>query len=156
MRETLVAEFELVRSRTLELMDDLGDESADRIPEGFRNNLRWHLGHIYTVHEQYIFSKLGQETKIHDQFVSLFGNGSSPEDWDGVPATLTELKNLLSEQLERTEAYLSSADLYAQLPEPIAFGTRFQFNRISELITFIIFHEGNHLGFMKALKKLSV
>jgi hypothetical protein len=151
MKEGLLAEFELIRSRTVNLLEGVSEEMADVIPEGFRNNLRWHFGHIYTVHEQLLMRNLKQPFQLPETFPKWFGNGTSPAEWVTAPPTLAELKNCLQEQANRTKQIFSSMELSEEFPEPIALGKSLLFTRVSDLFSFMFYHEGSHSGFLKAL-----
>ena len=48
-------QLEFVRSQTLKLAEGVSEKAADLVPDGFRNNIRWHLGHIYVVLERLAF-----------------------------------------------------------------------------------------------------
>lgn len=56
--EMIFKQINLVRQNTLNEMENLTEEQADQMPEGFRNTIRWNLGHIYTV-QNALISKFG-------------------------------------------------------------------------------------------------
>lgn len=59
MESHLFKQMDFVRGQTLKLMEGVTEEQADVIPEGFRNSIRWNLGHIYVVTERIAFQYIG-------------------------------------------------------------------------------------------------
>jgi hypothetical protein len=50
MKEEMIFNIlEKVRANTLQNAEGITEEAADRMPEGFNNTIRWHLGHIYVA-----------------------------------------------------------------------------------------------------------
>lgn len=47
--EMLLKHLELVRANALRALESTTEEMADAMPAGFRNTIRWNLGHIYNV-----------------------------------------------------------------------------------------------------------
>ena len=67
------------------------------IPEGFNNNIHWHLGHILVAADMFILK--GNEV-APAEFKAFFSNGTKPADWSAdVPSVETVLA-LLQKQAE--------------------------------------------------------
>src|SRR5689334_2802702 len=110
MMEThLFSQLNFVRGQTLSLMEGVTEEIADRVPEGFRNSIRWNLGHIYVVMERYSFHYTGLTQLLPEGFKEQFEFGTSPlsRPETVVVPTLPELEVLLKGQLARVEEALS-------------------------------------------------
>lgn len=92
-----------VRGQTLKLMDGVTEETADRIPDGFRNTIRWQLGHIYVVLERFAFQFMGLPLHLPEGFKEQFEYGTTPLNRPNSVAvpTLPELESLLKDQQER-------------------------------------------------------
>ena len=56
MREFLFNQLKAVRGDTINVVKELSESQADSIPEGFNNNIRWNLGHVYVVQELFAFA----------------------------------------------------------------------------------------------------
>ncbi len=50
-------QFEITRGALLKFMETLDDKTADTQPEGFNNTIRWHIGHVLTAAEVFMFGK---------------------------------------------------------------------------------------------------
>ncbi|MDQ0190960.1 DinB family protein [Alicyclobacillus cycloheptanicus] len=138
------------RSAVLSLVNDVSEEAADTIPNGFRNNIRWHLGHIYIVQENLIFGAAHIHRTLPEGFKEAFSMGTSPADWKSRPASLDTLKEVLTSQSGRVvEAFEGKLD--DALPSPVKIGS-VEMSAPRDLISFAVFHEGQHIGIIKGLK----
>ncbi|PNB76552.1 DinB family protein, partial [Pseudomonas sp. FW305-BF6] len=81
---------------------------ADRVPEGFRNSIRWNVGHIYVVVERFAFQYLGLPQNLPEGFKEQFEYGTSPlnNHTYRIP-TLSELDELLKAQQVRIQESLT-------------------------------------------------
>ena len=60
-------------------METLDDKTVDTQPEGFNNTIRWHIGHVLTAAETFMF---GREFKqLPTEYPGMFGYGSRPSKW---------------------------------------------------------------------------
>ncbi len=50
--EVLFTQLESYRREVLGVLEDITEEQAEVIPAGFKNNIRWNLGHMYL--DQYL------------------------------------------------------------------------------------------------------
>lgn len=55
MDQIIFKQLKFVRSVTVRAVEGLSEGILDSIPEGFNNNIRWNLGHIYLVQEKFAF-----------------------------------------------------------------------------------------------------
>jgi len=155
MEKNLFDHLAFNRTQTLKAMEGVTEELADRIPPNFRNNIRWQLGHIYTVTEILAFLQLKLPMNLPEGFMERFTNGKSPlDDIDKtVPLpTLPELESLLKEQYERVREVLTG-----RLNESIPIlntGLDFDLHSPKELLTYNLYHEGLHIGIITAYKKM--
>jgi uncharacterized damage-inducible protein DinB len=145
--EMIFKQINLVRQNTLNEMENLTEEQADQMPEGFRNTIRWNLGHIYTVQNALISKFGGKNIDTPSRCLELFAPGTKPADWQGEVPTLDELKQLLKEQPVKLKEALAG-QLDEKSAEPFK-----SLSTIGELLNFTMYHEGMHLGTIKGLKK---
>ncbi|WP_010530194.1 DinB family protein [Lentibacillus jeotgali] len=145
--EMIFQQINLVRQNTLNEMEDLSEEQADQIPEGFRNTIRWNLGHIYTVQNVLLSKFGGKNIETPPRYLELFAPGTKPADWQGDVPTLDELGQLLEEQPVKLREALSG-QLDEKAAEPFQ-----SLSTIGEILNFTMYHEGMHVGTIKGLKK---
>jgi len=121
------------------------------IPDGFRNNIAWNIGHLVVTQQLLHYPLSGLEMYIDDATVAQFRKGSSPQEWETRPSmvpifdAIEEMPRRLGEDFERgrfttfTE-YKTSAGVVLR-----SFEDALHFNN---------FHEGIHLGVILSLAKI--
>ncbi|WML48514.1 DinB family protein [Neobacillus sp. PS3-34] len=155
MEQFLFNQLAFVRGQTLKLMDGVTEEMADRIPEGFRNTIRWNLGHIYVVLERISFQYLGLPQHLPEGFKEQFENGTSPLDATAsyrVP-TLLELETLLKEQQARIHDTLAHR-LHEKVIPPYTTSAGMTLETPEQFLSFNLYHEGMHLTVIRMYKNL--
>lgn len=142
-------QFQLTRQMLLNFVQDLNEEVSQVQPEGFNNNIRWHIGHLLVTSESFMFGYPKKSTNIPVEYASLFNMGTNPAAWEGEVPSIQELSKCLKEQAKRINAI--PEDFFEQkLP--------FKFpldgiEKYSDLYALMLHHESEHLGQMKAMKR---
>jgi len=154
MAHYLLDQLEFARQGTLHIVSDVTESQADLIPQGFNNNIRWNLGHIYLVQEQFAFVFSQGPVQIPDGFVELFATGSKPTDWKLKPPTLSDIVQMLAEQSKRIRLNLENR-LDEPVENPLTIAA-LSLKTVEEFLSFTLFHEGIHSQMLKILKNLSV
>ena len=154
MEQFLFNQLAFVRNQTLNLLDGVSEEMADRIPEGFRNTIRWNVGHIYVVVERFAFQYLGLPQNLPEGFKEQFEYGTSPLNTHEyrVP-TLSELEELLKAQQVRIQETLSDR-IDEKIIPPYTTSAGMKLETPKEFLTFNLYHEGMHLTVIKLYKEL--
>ncbi|MHB8124373.1 MAG: DinB family protein [Desulfitobacteriaceae bacterium] len=146
--------LKVIRNNTIDVVKDLSENQADSVPEGFNNNIRWNLGHIYLVQERFAFAFIKEPMLLSDGYIELFGRGTKPSDWEVQPPTLTELIQLLEDQTNRIKEKLNE-----RLTEPVieayTMSSGLILKTIGEFLIFTMFHEGLHVQTIKMLVRFS-
>jgi hypothetical protein len=133
------------------LLED--EERADVVPPGWKNNLRWHAGHLALVPRSLTRGLAGKPLGVSDEMVRWFRKGSSPAEWGSVPVpSLAELArdlvDVIPELFDEFEGregepyerpYLTSAGVALASP--------------ADALTFSFAHDGIHFGWIIALKR---
>ena len=149
--EFAVSLIETSRERMLKLVDGLSSEQLLRVPHGFRNNLLWNLGHVMVTQQLLCYEKCGLQLRIPDYFLPLFRKGTHPGEWKGtmdvedIKAWLMETPKMLLEDLHKNVFHTYTRyETSAGIP----------LTSISDAISFVAWHESQHLGIMVAMRKL--
>lgn len=139
------------RRNMVNVLDSLNTEQLNLIPAGFNNNIIWNFAHILSSAQALCYKVSGKPLRFDDPILGEFRKGSKPEraytakeiDWFKVVSV-----NSLS-QLEKDyqSGYFEKYDLY-----PTSFGV--ELTSIEDAISFLPLHEGLHLGYMMAQRKL--
>lgn len=145
--EILFNQLETYRKELLETVEMMTDEQAEIIPDGFNNNIRWNLGHLYLDQFLWIEALTKEVSPISKQFNQWFGFGTTPANFTEETPSSHELKELLSAQpQELLEKYRNELD--KEYP-PIDMGM----HTIEQVLIRTIFHEGMHLQAINDLKR---
>ncbi|RLL44898.1 DinB family protein [Oceanobacillus piezotolerans] len=146
--EVLFKQLNTYRKEIIDAVENISEEQADIIPKGFRNNIRWNLGHVYL--DQYLWMEAITKEKqpIQKEFSSWFGFGTTPANFDETTPSLLDLKILLLEQPSQIRALYGNR-LEEEFP-PSEMGMQ----TIEQVLIRTIFHEGMHLQAINDLKKL--
>jgi uncharacterized damage-inducible protein DinB len=152
----LMEQLQDVRQRTLSVVENLSDAQLDVVPPGFRNSIRWNLGHVFVSQEKMVFTLAGEENKSPEGYISLFAGGTAPSMWEessiAIP-TLEEITTCLRDQPGRIQEQFAGR-LGDPLAEPFKAATGIVFATVEEVIHFSIYHEGLHTGVIMSLKKM--
>ncbi|NRD77104.1 DinB family protein [Bacillus sp. BRMEA1] len=155
MEHYLFKQMEFVREQTLKQIEGVTEEIADRIPKGFRNTIRWNLGHIYVVLERFAFQYMGFPQHLPEGFKELFEYGTSPLSYPAsvrVP-TLHELETLLKEQKDRIHEAIANR-LEEKIVPPYTTSAGITLETPEQFLSFNLYHEGMHLAIIKLYKVL--
>lgn len=148
MSELLFKSFELTRGKFLQTISGLGEGIVDVQPHGFNNTLHWHIGHVLTVAEQFMFGFPKKSTALPANYMELFATGTKPADWQGEIPSVQVLIGQLQEQLGRIKA-IPAESFSEKLKTPFLGQETF-----GEIANFAVFHESLHLGQIQAMKRV--
>jgi uncharacterized damage-inducible protein DinB len=149
MSQTILNQFGMTRNFFLKKVEALPNDIVRVQPEGFNNNILWHIGHVLTVTEQFMFGFPKKTTYLPENYVELFGNGTKPADWneENVPQ-LDELISQLKEQVTRLKEI--NVESFEQVLKKPFLG----FETYGELAQMALFHEAHHLGQIHSIQRV--
>ncbi|WP_379971325.1 DinB family protein [Ectobacillus sp. sgz5001026] len=153
MSHYIFKQLQFVRKNTIRSVENLYEEASLYIPQGFNNNIKWNLGHIYVVQERFAFHFTGEKMNMPDHFMKQFGPGSKPTDWDEQVPTLRQLIALLQDQIVRIEQVLEPRITEA-VKEPYTTSSGITLSSVAEFLSFSMYHEGMHFDAIKSIKRL--
>jgi hypothetical protein len=145
--EILLKQLKAFRHNTLSVVEGLTEEEADFVPEGFNNNIRWNLGHIYLDQYDWLYHKTREDNPAPKHYRELFGYGSKPENWQKTPPTLEELRNRLMEQVQFIEQQFGY-----RLDQELDELTDLDMSTFAEVLPRTFYHEGLHIGAIIAIR----
>ncbi|MGO4890650.1 DinB family protein [Anaerobacillus sp. MEB173] len=154
MEQTVLKQLDVVRKITINEVEGLSEETLNTIPDGFNNNIRWNLGHIYLVQEKFAFYFAGEPMQVPESFDRLFGRGTSPSDWSEELPKLDVLLQMLEDQPKRIQETFQNR-LSEQVKEPFTTRSGVTLSTIGEFVNFTMYHEGMHVSAIKLLKRFA-
>ncbi|MEK8127548.1 DinB family protein [Paenibacillus filicis] len=134
----------------LELVETCPEDQRLTIPEGFKNNLHWHIGHVLTVTEFHVFG-LSEHTPgqvLPANYQQLFAYGTKPSDWQEEPPAWDLLIAQLKDQRNQLHVLLDG-----KLDVPVK-ENFLKAETFGELLVSTTLHLVDHLGFVSALLKV--
>jgi hypothetical protein len=139
------------RLMILETLKAFSIEQLNEVPKGFNNNIIWNLGHMVAAQQGVCYKRCGLDTFVDDDFFQAYKPDSKPAGF--VNADGYELiKSLLFTSLDQLkEDYQANKFINYS-----AFTTRYgiELTSIDSAISFLPFHEGLHIGYIMAMRKL--
>jgi len=129
------------------------DAKWDVQPEGFNNNISWHVGHIFVTMETFVQQAIPSYEPVHPEWVPLFIDGTSPAEWGNDAPKSDELLTAIRKQLGRIPNFLEDK-MEGNAAEPLVIGDDIlTIEDIDGIVQFIAWHEGVHAGVIDALSK---
>jgi hypothetical protein len=156
----MTQQLELIREATLKfrhtalnIFKSLEDK-ADVVPSGWKNNLRWHLGHLILTPHLLTYGLLKEDLVVPATWRPLFAKDTSPLNWT-TGETVPSYEQLLSEFIPRTEALFESMAPRVLEPYPTPYTTTPGVVLESPLhsLNFSQIHDGLHVGMIFALRR---
>lgn len=139
------------RQHLLELVKDLSVEQLNDIPQGFNNNIVWNLGHLVAAQQGLCYIRAGAQTVVDEKFVAMYKPGSKPEQH--VDANEVEIiRELMFSSLDKFETDYNNQVFISYNTFTTRYGV--EISNIDEALAFILFHEGLHMGYVMALKRV--
>ncbi|TBL75747.1 DinB family protein [Paenibacillus thalictri] len=152
MSQSIVNSGSILRQIVIGQLQNVPENQLDIQPEGFRNTIRWNIGHMIFWMDRYSTFAFGSPSTIPAVYENLFNSGTKPADWKIAPPPKEELIQLLAAQLARFSE-LTPEMLDKHLQTPFEMGP-FQFGTSGELFNFALMHEAIHLGVISSQIKL--
>lgn len=141
----------LAQENLARLLDGLGIDQINRIPQGFNNNLIWNFGHIISALQMLCYGRAGLPLRLDENFVHTYKVGTKPSAF----ITMEEygqIKQLAAEGLAKLkEDYRNN---HFSTFKPYTTSTGIAINTIDYAIHYVALHHGMHQGYSTALKKL--
>jgi len=136
----------------LDLISELTTEQLNKIPESFNNNIIWNLAHMIAAQQGICYKRTGVPIVVTEAFFDSYKPGTKPVgfvDADGIAV----IKAQLIATINQFEADLENKELFANYTTVM---TRYgvELTSIEDAVSFLPFHDGFHMGYVLALKRL--
>ena len=140
-----------IRLVSLQLMQDLSLEQLNQVPQGFNNNILWNAAHLIAAQQGVCYMRAGLPTMISTEFYTAYKPGTMPTT-SLVQEEVDDIKSLLLTTIDQFEADLDNNMFGNYMSWTTRYGVTL--SSIDDAIDFLPFHEGMHVGYMMALKRL--
>lgn len=139
------------RKNFLQLLDGLSIDALNKIPDGFNNNIIWNFAHIIVSQQILCYKLAGLPLKIDEIYISKYSKGTKPEafvDENEIAFFKEKSVQFLDELVIDIENGLfNNYNAYMT-----SFGV--ELTSIDDAVKFLPTHEGLHLGYSMALKRI--
>lgn len=126
-------------------------DQANIIPEGFNNNIIWNCTHVIAIQQTLVYSLCCKTTYISQEQINEFTIGTRPTHF--LDNNFVEIiKNQLVDTSDKMAIDIKNEEFTVLRPFMTAIKVELQ--TIDEVLAFINYHEGLHLGVITALLKL--
>ncbi len=126
-------------------------EQLNTIPEGFKNNIIWNIGHVVVTQQLLAYKLSGLSMMITDEMVSKYQKGSAPQE-NVTQEEVDAIKSLLFTTITKTQEDLENG-LFQNYMEYTVSTANFTLKSIEDAMQFNNFHEGIHNGIKMQLRK---
>lgn len=153
MSQVAVGIHRQIRSSIHTAVEGLSAEQLHAMPDGFDNNIAWNLGHIMVVQQRILYGSSGLPLSVSQETMPMYLPDTSPADWQTEPDAEALVAQLMPQQ-EQLEADYAAGRFSEN--EFSGFQTRsgLTLGDLDAVLTFNIYHESQHYGFILALINL--
>jgi hypothetical protein len=139
------------RNALLTLIQDLSVEELNEIPAGFNNNIIWNVAHLTAAQQGVCYLRAGLPLRIEEKYFLPFKPESKPAQF--VTAEEIEaIKVMLFSTLDQLETDYQQNVFSNYTPWTTRYGVALK--TFDDALDFLPFHEGMHLGYIMALKRV--
>ena len=126
-------------------------EQLNTIPEGFKNNIIWNIGHVVVTQQLLAYKLSGLSMMVTDEMVTKYQKGSAPQE-NISQEEVDAIKSLLFTTITKTQEDLENG-LFQNYMEYTVSTANFTLKSIDDAMQFNNFHEGIHIGIIMQLRK---
>ena len=131
-----------IRQFILRLTDGLSPAQLRTIPDGERNHILWHLGHLVVTQQLLTYGLAGLPLLAPEALVAQCRKGTAPADWDDEGPDPDEVKRLLVALPQQFDADRASGAFTDFREYPTSTGVVLR--SLDDAVQFNLFHEGLH------------
>lgn len=148
--EALFKTWATNRKIYLSFLEGYSLEQLNKIPNGFKNNLIWNIGHVVVVQQLLVYRGSNQPMAVSMEMVNKYKSGSKPTE----PVTqeeVNQIKELMESLVAKTEEDYKNG-IFTTYNE-FTTSTGFHLASVQDALEFNNYHEGLHLGCLMSLRK---
>lgn len=146
-----IEQLKKTRIYLLDLLKELSAEQLNEIPLGFNNNIIWNLGHLIVSQQALCYLRASLKPAVDEQYF----NDYKPQTKPNLPieeAEIKRIKTLFLSVLDKLEIDYDQGAFANYITFTTPYGV--EITNIDDAIKFIPFHEGLHIGYIMAMKRL--
>ncbi|RYE23872.1 MAG: DinB family protein [Sphingobacteriales bacterium] len=149
--ETTFTTLGRLRHRTITLIEGLSIDQLNKIPQGFNNNITWNTAHLVAAMQRLCYKRSDVPLRVSETFFQRYKPESKPEH-EVDERALNEIKELLISSINQLKEDYHAGIFKTYTPFTTRYGV--DVANVDDAIRFLPFHEGLHMGYIQAMKKL--
>ena len=122
----------------------------NKIPDGFRNNILWNIGHSVVVQQLLVYRRSNLTPLVNNELIERYRRGTVP-DGQATAEEVNLIQKLLFTTVEKTSDDYQLG-LFREYDSFVT-ATNVTLANVNDAILFNNYHEGLHLGTILALQK---
>jgi hypothetical protein len=152
MITTTLTTLRATRLHLLHLIENLSTEQLNKVPAGFNNNIIWNVAHIISAQQGICYTRANVPFTVDDKYYTPYRPDTKPNGFIN-SEEVEIIKGLLISTIDQLEADYNDNNLFNNYtPWVTRYGV--QINNIEDAINFVPFHDGMHIGYVIALRRL--
>lgn len=132
-------------------LDTLLLKQLNAVPKGFKNSIFWNIAHTVATQQILCYRLSGLPMLLPQDFIDRYKKGTKHEI-DATQDEVDYVKSVLFSTLDKTESDYKAGNFTTFENYTVSTGS--VLTNINDALAFNSFHEGIHLGYILALKKL--
>lgn len=140
-----------LRNSALKFTEGLTADQLNKISAGFNNNIIWNLGHVIASVQLLCYFRSNLPMPVDEAFVNRFKSGTKPEGIVGEDE-ISLIKGMMLSTIEKLQQDYNNGIFKEYNPVITRYGV--ELTNVDQAIDFLQFHEGFHMGYVLALKRL--
>ena len=137
----------------IKLIEGLSIEELNKIPTGFHNNIVWNIAHVIAVQQSLCYVNSGLESPVGKDYIEKYKSGTKPEGFVR-EEDYQMIKGYLLSTIDQFEKDANSNVFIHYNAFDLKSYPGVHIQGIKDAIKFAGFHEGLHLGYIMALKRV--
>ena len=139
------------RQKLIAGIEDLNADQLNHIPQGFKNNIIWHLGHLISAQQGLCYLRANVPMRVATPIREEYAPGTKPERFIG-NEEIAEIKELLISTLHQLQADVDNN--YFAGYTPWVNRHDIELNTVNDVLCYLPFHDGLHADRITVYKKL--
>lgn len=140
-----------LRNFILAQIAQLTVDQLNEIPPGFNNNIIWNMGHLVAAQQIVCYKRSGLPMLVSDDFHEAYKPSSKPTGFVAAEE-VGRIKTLITTSIDQLGTNLQTGTFKTYMPLVTRYGITL--NSVDDAVDFIPFHDGFHIGYMLALKRI--
>ena len=145
-----IKNIKIIREFVVKLTNELTTEQLNEVPEGFSNNIIWNIAHLISAQQGVCYMRSGLPIVTDEKYFSLYKPGTKPEEFLDAEE-IDRIKHLLFSTIDRFQLDFDQNVFVNYTTWTTRYGV--EITNIDDIVNFLSFHEGLHIGYIMALKR---